>query len=365
MTVSHAKMDIMPDKYRGWPKDKLNEKIRAIKEQRGKELVILAHHYQRQDIVELGDLCGDSFGLSKAASELDEAKYIVFCGVNFMAESAAILAKEGQRVFHPDFEASCPMADMAEEFELNRAWEDIASVIGAGESDIIPLTYMNSHGSLKAFCGARGGSVVTSSNAPNAFEWALGRAKRIFFFPDEHLGRNTAHKLGIDIDKEFFVWDPEKENGGLDPNQLEVSKVIAWKGFCHIHTWFTTEHIRDVREKHPDVKVVVHPECTREVVEAADADGSTEFIRRYVKEARRGSAIAIGTEINLVGRLARDNPDKKVIELSRSLCPNMYRVNLHNLLWTLEELPNVNEVIVEDRIKDDAALALKKMLEIT
>lgn len=351
----------LPDEYRGLKPEELIGRIKAVKDNFGDRLIILAHHYQRQEIVDLGDIRGDSYGLSVEASRQEKAEYILFCGVNFMAESAAILAQPHQKVFHPDFEAGCPMSDMAEVHEVEMAFEQLSSMIDVEK--LAPLTYMNSDAQIKAVCGKRGGAVVTSSNAAAGFEWAFERGNRIFFFPDEHLGRNTADKLGI-LDDELVLWDPKLEAGGNEPDDYSNAKIILWKGFCHVHTWFKPRHIKNVRKKHPDVKVVVHPECTREVVKMADANGSTSFIVKYVDDAPPGSVIAVGTEINLVSRLAEGNPDKNVFELSRSLCPNMYKINLNNLCHTLEKLPDVNLVKVEEPTRSNALKALQNMLEI-
>jgi len=354
-------MSSLPEEYRGVLEDELIARIRAVKDRLGKELVILTHHYQRQSIVDVGDFSGDSYKLCVAASEEPDAKYIVFCGVNFMAESAAIICREDQRVFHPEHAAGCPLADMADIGSVTSAWGQLEEVIDT--SRVIPLTYMNSNADVKAFCGARSGCVVTSSNAPAGFRWAFERGDRVMFFPDEHLGANTAAKLGIP-DEEVVVWDPKEEMGGLDVHRIRKARVILWRGYCHVHTAFTAEHVAGVRQEHPDAKIVVHPECPREVVRMADADGSTEFIIDYVKEAAPGSKVAVGTEINLVSRLAAQHGDKRVFELARSLCPNMYRISLNNLCYTLEKLPEANEVEVAPATAQDARNALKRMLEI-
>ncbi len=351
----------LPEEYRGVSEEGLLGRIRAVKDKLGAELVILTHHYQRQSIVDVGDFQGDSYKLCVAASEQPDAKYIVFCGVNFMAESAAIICRGDQRVFHPEFSSGCPLADMADLEDVASAWKQLGEVIDT--SRLIPLTYMNSSNDIKAFCGARSGAVVTSSNAPAGFKWAFERGDRVMFFPDEHLGTNTADKLKIP-DDEVVVWDPSEEMGGLDAERIRKAKAILWRGHCHVHTFFTTEHVAEVRDEHPGAKIVVHPECPREVVRKADADGSTEFIINYVSEAGAGSEIAVGTEINLVSRLAAQYPDRRVFELARSLCPNMYRINLNNLCYTLENLPDVNLVEVDPATAQDALKALRRMLEI-
>ena len=353
---------VMPDQYLEIPEEELVARIKEHKAELGERLVLLTHHYQRPEIVALGDFVGDSFGLSRDAARQTKAKDIVFCGVHFMAERAAILAGPGQRVSMPDLRAGCPMANMAEIEEVERAWSDLASI--GRQEGVIPLTYMNSHAELKAFCGRNEGSVCTSTNAGPAFEWAFKRGDRVFFFPDEHLGRNTANALKIPRDK-VVIYDPEDEMGGLSPEELGQARAILWKGYCHVHTHFRPEHVNRVRQRHPGVMVVVHPECTEDVVDLSDAAGSTEFIVRYVENAPAGATIAIGTELNLVQRLALEHPDKKIFELARSLCPNMFRINLRNLLWLLDHLGEVNIVTVPEAVASEARVALERMLSIT
>lgn len=348
-------------------KDKTNEhrmieKIAAIKRELGSELIILAHHYQRSSIVALGDFRGDSFGLSKTASEDREAKHIVFCGVHFMAESAAILAQPHQTVQIPDMEAGCWMADMADHSLVETAWQQVSAVIG--ENRLTPLVYMNSDAKIKAFCGRNGGAVCTSSNAPDAFKWAFKNREKIFFFPDRYLGINSANRLSIPADQ-VIVWRPGKPLGGNTENEIRRSKVILWDGYCLVHSRFTVDHIRAMRVAHSDALIVVHPECTPEVIAAADANGSTSFIVNYVKKAAPGSTIAIGTEINLIERLADEYPDKTVLPLYRSLCPNMYKINPEKLLYTLTHLGGYNRIEIEEKIKKDARLALDRMLTLT
>ena len=351
---------LLPDRYRRIPDRELVDRIRTRKESYDGRLIILGHHYQRYEIVALSDFRGDSLELSKKAAQQKEAAFIVFCGVNFMAQSAAILCTPSQRVFHPDVEARCPMADMARIGDVERAWDEIQKTCG---NRVVPITYINSDAEIKAFCGRNEGVVCTSSNALGALDWGLQRGEQIFFLPDEHLGRNTAKRKGISKDR-MVVWDPRAPLGGNSEEAVRKAHVILWKGYCHVHTWFTPEHIRDVREQLPDAVVVVHPECKEEVVDLADYNGSTSFIVRFVQEAPMGTQIAIGTEINLVSRLAREHPDKKILPLSRSLCPNMYKVSLNDLLWTLDELGEVNLVTVPEEIKEQAKIALACMLEI-
>jgi len=337
------------------------EKIEAHKAELGKQLVILAHHYQRKEIVDLGNHKGDSFGLSQRAASNESAEFIVFCGVHFMAESAAILAQPHQTVQIPDMAAGCWMAEMADIVTVTRAWEDITAL--TGEASVIPMVYMNADASLKAFCGAHGGIVCTSSNAGAAFDWAFKEGDKVFFYPDQHLGRNTGNQKGIPSE-EMIVWSPGKPLGGNTPEQIIAARVVLWDGYCLVHTRFTTNHIEAMRERYPEAHIVVHPECTEDVVNMADAVGSTSFIVKYVEEAPVGSTVIIGTEINLIERLAIEHPDKRVIDLHNSNCPNMYKINPMNLLWTLENIGKGNVVTVPDEIKRDSKIALDRMLSL-
>jgi len=339
----------------------LIEKIIKIKETLGNQLIILTHHYQRTEIVDLGDYRGDSFALSQKAAEDKKAKFIVFCGVHFMAESAAILAQPHQSVQLPEMSAGCWMADMADIYIVEKAWNEVNEIVGS--RSIIPLVYMNSDAEIKAHCGRNRGAVCTSSNAPDAFRWAFKHGEKIFFFPDEHLGRNTGNLLGIPK-KEMILWDPEKSKGGNSVEDIIKAKVILWKGHCLVHTRFNTGQIKQMRADFPDAKIVVHPECTEDVVEMSDATGSTSYIVKYVAQAHPGSTIIIGTEINLIERLAIEYPDRKVIPLFNSLCPNMYKINLENLLAVLENIGKINIVEVPEDIKNEAALALNRMLSL-
>jgi quinolinate synthase len=328
----------------------------------GEKLVILAHHYQRKEIVPFGNFVGDSYYLSKMAAEQEKAEHIVFCGVHFMAESAQILSRPEQRVYLPNLRSGCPMADMAAEDQVDDAWNWLSEHIDT--SGVIPISYMNSAATLKAFCGTNGGLICTSSNADRAFRWAYDRGERVFFFPDEHLGTNTANTLGIPRDQRV-IFDPL--NPPADPEPFKRAKLILWKGFCHVHTNFTAGHVDAVRQAYPDVKVVVHPECNEEVVGQADAVGSTAFIVKYVAEQPAGSVIAIGTEINLTSRLADEHPDKTIFELSGQNCPlcvNMFRTTLGDLAECLESLGEKNEILVNPKIASDARLALERMLEL-
>lgn len=340
----------------------LMEGIGAIKLALGAELLILTHHYQRREIVALGDYRGDSFGLSQRAAATREARFIVFCGVHFMAESAAILAQPQQIVQIPDLKAGCRMADMVALEQVEEAWENLAAIIGS--QTMVPIVYMNSEASLKAFCGHRGGLVCTSANARAAMTWGFSRAEKVFFFPDQHLGRNTGNRLGL-WPEEMIVWNPDKPLGGNRPEDIRRARLILWDGHCHVHTRFQVEHVLQMKEAFPDAKLVVHPECTQEVVALADACGSTGFIANYVKEAPPGSTIIVGTEINLVSRLALEFPDREVLDLHYSLCPNMFKIDLAKLLWTLENLGSVNVVTIPADIKAEARLALDRMLSLS
>ncbi|WP_457552526.1 quinolinate synthase NadA [Desulfobacula sp.] len=339
----------------------LIDKIIKIKQKLGTQLVILTHHYQRKEIIDLGDYRGDSFGLSQQAAMDENAKYIIFCGVHFMAESAAILAKDHQIVQIPDMDAGCWMADMADSFLVEKAWNDVTAI--AGQDHVTPLVYMNSDAYIKAHCGKNNGAICTSSNASKAFEWAFKQKEKIFFFPDEHLGRNTGTHLGIPAN-DMIVWDPEKPLGGNTRQDIKKTKVFLWKGYCLVHTRFTTDDMEAKRKNFPGAKIVVHPECTQEVVKASDAVGSTSFIVQYVANAPTGSTIIIGTEINLIKRIAMEYPDKKILPLKESLCPNMYKINLQNLLTCLENIGEKNIVTVDKKIKKDAFVALENMLNL-
>lgn len=356
---------LMPDKYRSMSESELVDRIGELRKELGDELVILAHHYQRQEVMDLGDFKGDSFGLSKIAAEQSRARYIIFCGVHFMAESAAVLSRDEQAVFIPESSAGCPMADMASLSDVARSWRELGEAVDL--ESVVPVTYVNSSADVKAFCGKHRGATCTSSNADKVFAWAFEDREKVFFMPDEHLGRNTSANLGVGP---VLLWDPEKPRGGCRPEELKEARVIVWKGHCHVHSFFTVEQVNEKRAEHPDCKVVVHPECKKEVVDVSDASGSTERIINYVADQPEGSVIVVGTEINLVERLAREHAGKKtVVALARSLCPNMYRINLNNLCWVLESITKgreqwVNQVVVPEEVKNNAALALRRMLDI-
>jgi quinolinate synthase len=348
---------VLPDEYQSLSADELTRRIVAVKERMGSDLCILGHYYERDEVVALSDRQGDSFALAKTGSETD-ATNIVFCGVYFMAEASVVLAKPGQRVFIPDVDAGCPLADMADIDQVEAAW---AAIESAGMADdIVPITYMNSSAALKAFCGKRGGMVCTSSSAGRAFDSVFSEGKRVFFFPDENLGRNTGHAAGIS-DEDMTLWNPYEIDDCSDCAALDA-RVILWKGFCHVHTIFSAEHVREARAKYPGCSVVVHPESLPEVVDISDGNGSTAYLKKYVEDAAPGSTLVIGTEINMVSRLANENPDKKVVPLMRSLCPNMFKISLGKLCHTLENLGEIGEVFVTEDIKENAKKALDRML---
>jgi quinolinate synthase len=356
------------DNYLAMPDHTMDERIAAARAKLGKTTVLLGHHYQRDEVIRFADYSGDSYKLSKIASQ-SEAQYLVFCGVHFMAESADLLGREEQTVILPDLNAGCSMADMAEIGQVEACWDSILDS-GIGVDEILPLTYMNSSAAIKAFCGERGGLVCTSSNAAKAFEWAFARAEKILFLPDQHLGRNTAVSLGIPLDK-LVVFDPFQMNGGLTPEQFRSAKIILWKGHCSVHGRFLPGHVDKVRAKYPGIRVIAHPECRHEVCRKADGIGSTERLIRYVTEAPEGTMFAIGTEIHLVNRLAKQfaPKGKRIITLDDTgcLCTTMFRISPQHLAWALENLVEgriVNQIKVRDDIKQSARVALNRMLEI-
>jgi quinolinate synthase len=335
------------------------QQILEYKQKLGKELVILAHHYERREIVALGDYLGDSFELSRKATQNPETRYIVFCGVHFMAESAEILSQPHQIVQLPDITAGCSMADMAEVPAVQAAWDEATGIVGDGE--ITPVVYMNADAGIKAFCGRNEGIVCTSSNARAALDWSFARRSRVFFFPDQHLGRNTGNAMGL-APEEMVLWNPKMPLGGNSADQIRKAKIFLWDGYCEIHTRMSPADMTGMREKYPEAKIVVHPECTQEVVGLADSVGSTSHIVKYVEAAPAGSVVVIGTEFNLVKRLAEEHPDKTIVPLIESLCPNMYKINPENLLDSLVHIGRKNVVTVSGEIKEDARLALDRML---
>jgi quinolinate synthase len=343
------------------------ETIEAAREALGKRVVILGHHYQRDDVIRHADLTGDSYQLSVMASQT-EADYIVFCGVHFMAESADILGKPHQRVILPDLGAGCSMADMASIDQVEDAWEQLRE-IGVLEQKVAPITYMNSTAAIKAFCGRNGGVVCTSSNAIPLFDEYLKQYDKMFFFPDQHLGRNTGSKFGIPLDK-MVLWNPHEELGGNTEEDLLNSKLILWRGHCSVHGRFKPWHVEKIRKEVPGVKVLVHPECMKEVVDISDLDGSTSFIIKTVENSPAGSKWAIGTEVNLVNRLQQRFPDKEIHLLAPDLCmcATMYRIAPQNLAWAMANLTEgvvVNEIKVDEETKHYANIALERMIAMT
>ena len=337
----------------------------AAKARLGDRVFILGHHYQRNEVIEFADVTGDSFKLAQQAAAHPEAEFIVFCGVHFMAESADILTSPSQQVVLPDMAAGCSMADMAEISQVEECWRVLQEAGVAGTT--VPVTYMNSTAAIKAFTGRNGGAVCTSSNAKASLEWAFDKGDKVLFLPDQHLGRNTAVlDLGLSLD-DCVVYNPRLANGGLTAEQIREAKMILWRGHCSVHARFTAQSIADVRQQVPGVQVIVHPECTHEVVTAADAIGSTEVIIATIANAEPGSAWAIGTELNLVQRLAQDNPDKQIVFLEKSVCfcATMNRIDLPHLVWALESLADgnlVNQITVDADTAHWARTALDRML---
>src|SRR6266436_760217 len=355
----------IPERYRSMEPKEIVDRIGTAKARLGACLVILGHHYQRDEIIRWADFRGDSFKLSQQATSRRQADYIVFCGVHFMAESADILAADHQRVILPNLAAGCSMADMADEAQVLSCWTQLGEALA---SAVIPVTYMNSSAALKAFCGERGGVVCTSSNARRVLEWAFERGERVLFFPDEHLGRNTGVKLGI-ADDGMVVWDPRRPLGGNSVDALRRARLILWRGWCSVHARFSLAQIAQARRDYPGIHVIVHPECRREVVAAADLDGSTEFILETISSAQPGSQWAVGTEINMVNRLAAAHPDKLIFCLDPVICPcsTMYRIHPAYLAWVLEgrvEGRVLNEITVSDHVKAAARRALDRMLSL-
>jgi quinolinate synthase len=343
----------------------LVERARAAKAALGDRVFILGHHYQRDEVIQFADVTGDSFKLARDAAARPEAEFIVFCGVHFMAESADILTAAHQKVILPDLAAGCSMADMAAIAQVEDAWDVLTD---AGIADqTIPVTYMNSTAAIKAFTGRHGGTICTSSNAKQSLEWAFERGHKVFFMPDEHLGRNTAVlQLGLSL-QDCVVYNPHRPGGGLTVEQLRDAKVILWKGHCSVHGRFTTDAVDEIRERVPDIKILVHPECTHDVVLRADLVGSTEFIIQTINAAPSGSSWAIGTELNLVRRLAQAHPDKRITFLDRTVCfcSTMNRIDLPHLVWALENLAAgnvVNVIDVDDDTEKWASVALERML---
>jgi quinolinate synthase len=358
----------LPERFLRLSEDEMDARIAAAKTALGDRLVILGHHYQRDEVIKFADFTGDSLKLARAIATRATAEFIVFCGVHFMAESADILRAPHQKVILPDLAAGCSMADMAAGDQLEVAWRELAAM-GVDVSTIVPVTYINSSAEVKAFVGAHGGVVCTSTNAAAVMKWAWARGEKILMLPDQHLGRNTGWKMGVPLDR-MVVWDPHEPWGGLAPEQAKHATLILWKGHCSVHTRFNVAQIEAFRKKHPDGKVIAHPECTLDVVQAADLSGSTEYIIDAVKKSPAGSIWAVATEVHLVNRLANQvAPDRTVVTLDPfgCLCSTMFRVSPNHLLWILEGLlagEVHNQIVVPDDIKRQAKLALDRMLDI-
>ena len=354
----------IPAEYQRCAPDELDARIRAARQKLGDSVTILGHHYQREEVIKYADFQGDSFLLSQQAASRPEAGHIIFCGVHFMAETACVLAAPQQQVILPNITAGCSMADMAPMDDVEDAWEDLTEALGPGE--IVPVTYMNSIAGIKALCGRNGGAVCTSSNADAVLRWAFAQGKRVLFLPDQHLGRNTALKMGVPLD-EMTLWNPFRAMGGNTPDQLRRAKMVLWQGHCSVHTRFTVKQIELARQRFPDVNVLVHPECVMETVQAADLVGSTEYIRNQINQSPAGSVWAVGTEISLVNRLAINNPDKTVFCLDPVTCPcsTMYRIHPAYLLWVMESLLEgrvINRITVPESTRQEARIALERML---
>jgi quinolinate synthase len=358
----------IPEKYLRLSDDEMDARIAAAKRTLGERLVILGHHYQRDEVIKFADFTGDSLKLARAAASKRQAEFIVFCGVHFMAESADILCAPHQKVVLPDLAAGCSMADMAAGDQLDMCWRELKDM-GVAVDSVIPVTYINSSADIKAFCGEHGGIVCTSTNAAAVMTWAWQRGEKLVMLPDQHLGRNTAFKMGVPLDR-MVVWDPNEVGGGLAPEQVKAAQLILWKGYCSVHTRFTVQQIDAFRKKYPGGKVIAHPECTFDVVQAADVSGSTEQIITTVRNSPPGSIWAVATEIHLVNRLKNDvEPDKTVVTLDPfgCLCSTMFRVSPNHLLWVLEGLVEGtihNQITVSEPQKSFARLALDRMLTV-
>lgn len=365
--ATRVETDPLPfDDFRNLSNDELERRILAVKARLGDSLLILGHHYQQDEVIQFADLRGDSYKLSLLAAQSETCRSIVFCGVHFMAETADILSRPEVDVYLPDMAAGCSMADMADLDAVEAAWSDLGELIDT--SDLMPVTYINSTADLKSFCGRHGGIVCTSSNARAVLDWSFAQRKRVLFFPDQHLGRNTARAMGIPLSK-MHVWDPRLPLGGNTPEAIQDSTVLLWKGHCSVHQMFKPAHVAQFRERFPGIKVLVHPECMMSVVEAADLVGSTEFILKTIADAPAGSTWAVGTELHLVHRLAKEHPDKSIHFLSPMvcMCATMYRIDLPHLAWTLENLARgtpVNRIKVPDDTAHWGRVALQRMLEI-
>ncbi len=365
----------IPERYLRLSDDEMDVRIAEAKRTLGDRVVILGHHYQRDEVIKFADYTGDSLKLARAAASRGKAEYIVFCGVHFMAESADILRGPNQKIVLPDLAAGCSMADMAAPDQLEMCWRELQEM-GIrtdapgpdGRAGVIPVTYINSSAGIKAFCGEHGGIVCTSTNAKAVMAWAWERGEKVVMLPDQHLGRNTAFKMGVPLEQ-MVVWDPDEIWGGLEPEQVRNAKLILWKGFCSVHTRFTVAQIDALRQKYPRGRVVAHPECTFDVVQAADESGSTEYIVNTVRNSPPGTVWAVATEIHLVNRLIHEAPDKTIVTLDPfgCLCSTMFRVSPNHLLWILEGLVDGrihNQIVVPEPARSHARLALDRMLEV-
>ncbi len=353
------------DSYLLVPDNALDDRIAAAKARLGRDVVILGHHYQRDEVVKFADFRGDSLKLSFQASQA-EGRYILFCGVHFMAESADILRREHQTVILPDLNAGCSMADMADIGQVEACWSELSSLLDSRK--VIPVTYMNSTAAIKSFTGEHGGSVCTSSNAAGVMNWAFETGEKVLFLPDEHLGRNTGYRMGIPLEQ-MIVWDPYQEFGGNTPEAIRSARIILWKGYCSVHQRFTPQQVERVRREHPGIRVIAHPECRFEVAQAADQIGSTEGIITAIQASPAGTEWAVGTEIHLVNRLSKVLQDHKVISLDPSVCvcTTMFRITPQHLLWVLENLGEgnvVNRISVDERTRHHARVALDRMLSL-
>lgn len=361
--LEHEKKEMMPESYKNRTVEEMEQRVREIKEKFGDRLYIPGHHYQKDEVIKFSDTTGDSLQLAQAAAENTAAEYIVFCGVHFMAETADMLTTDEQKVLLPDMRAGCSMADMADIDQTERAWNELQTLFG---DTILPLTYVNSTAAIKAFVGKNGGATVTSSNAKKMVEWAFTVKERILFLPDQHLGRNTAFDLGVPLDK-MAVWDPIA-NKLIYEGPIEEIVVILWKGHCSVHENFTVKNIEHIRKTEPNMNIIVHPECSREVVALSDYAGSTKYIIDKINAAEPGTKWAIGTEMNLVQRIIDEHPDKHIVSLNPFMCPclTMNRIDLPHLLWTLEGIERgeiFNQITVTEDVTKDAVLALNRMLE--
>jgi quinolinate synthase len=357
----------LPDRYTLATPEELDAWIADAKAERGERLLVLGHHYQRDEVIKWADARGDSFKLARFAADNHAATDIVFCGVHFMAESADVLTGDHQRVMLPDLNAGCSMADMADIDQVEECWDALADVTDV--SQVVPITYMNSSAALKAFVGEHGGAVCTSSNARAVLDWALAKGTKVLFFPDQHLGRNTGYDMGYG-ESDMRVWNPRFELGGLEERDVKESTLLLWKGHCSVHQRFRPEHVAAFRAEHPDGQVIVHPECAHDVVELADRVGSTERILEWVETAPVGSVLGIGTEIHMVQRMANEHPDVTVTSLDPLICPcsTMFRIDAPHLAWVLESLVRgdvVNQIVVDPQTSEWARVALQRMLDIT